>query len=116
MGVLRRSLRHERRTPGRSFRARRATFACMALAAVFVNTGALAAAQEASPEPMEYRLYVANESSDIVSRVVFRPGAGARPPVFAGRDGELALADARLEALGRGRRPGDLPVWIGFAE
>ena len=26
---------------------------------------------------MEYRLYVANESSDIVSRVVFRPGAGA---------------------------------------
>jgi len=36
-----------------------------------------AAAQEAAPEPMEYRLYVANESSDIVSRVVFRPGAGA---------------------------------------
>lgn len=52
-------------------------FACAALAAVFVHPGARAAAQEAAPEPMEYRLYVANESSDIVSRVVFRPGAGA---------------------------------------
>ena len=41
------------------------------------GSGARAAAQEAAPEPMEYRLYVANESSDIVSRVVFRPGAGA---------------------------------------
>jgi DNA-binding beta-propeller fold protein YncE len=28
--------------------------------------------------PTDYRVYVANESSDIVSRVVFRPGAGAR--------------------------------------
>ena len=52
-------------------------FACVALAAVFVHAGARAAAQEVSAEPMEYRLYVANESSDIVSRVLFRPGAGA---------------------------------------
>ena len=39
--------------------------------------GSRAAAQDASPERTEYRLYVANESSDIVSRVVFRPGVGA---------------------------------------
>ena len=52
-------------------------FACAALAAFLVHAGPQAAAQEAAPEPMEYRLYVANESSDIVSRVVFRPGAGA---------------------------------------
>ena len=43
----------------------------------FVHTGPQAAAQEAAPQGVEYRLYVANESSDIVSRVVFRPGAGA---------------------------------------
>lgn len=49
----------------------------MALAAVFVHTGLRAAAQEPPPEGVEYRLYVANESSDIVSRVVFRPGTGA---------------------------------------
>ena len=33
--------------------------------------------QTPSPDASEYRLYVANESSDIVSRVVFRPGIGA---------------------------------------
>ena len=43
----------------------------------FCGFGARAAAQESAPEGVEYRLYVANESSDIVSRVVFRPGAGA---------------------------------------
>lgn len=56
---------------------RRAVFACASLAAFLVHAGAQAAAQEAAPEGVEYRLYVANESSDIVSRVVFRPGAGA---------------------------------------
>ncbi len=56
---------------------RRAAFACMAVAAAFVHTGPQAAAQEGFPQGVEYRLYVANESSDIVSRVVFRPGAGA---------------------------------------
>lgn len=76
MDTFRSSLRHGRRSPGRGFGGRRTVFACMALAAVFVHAGARAAAQEASPA-MEYRLYVANESSDIVSRVVFRPGAGA---------------------------------------
>ena len=49
----------------------------VAMAAIPIGPGSRAAAQEGSPEPMEYRLYVANESSDIVSRVVFRPGAGA---------------------------------------
>ena len=45
--------------------------------------GSPAFAQDAPPPDdapslgTEYRLYVANESSDIVSRVVFRPGAGA---------------------------------------
>ena len=77
MDVFRRSLRHGRLMAGRGFGGRRAAFACAVLAAVFVHPGARAAAQEAAPEPMEYRLYVANESSDIVSRVVFRPGAGA---------------------------------------
>ena len=35
----------------------------------------------------------------------FRPGAGARPPVLAGRDPELALANSLLESLARGRAP-----------
>ena len=35
----------------------------------------------------------------------FQPGAGARPPVLAGRDTELALADEMLDSLQRGRRP-----------
>ena len=43
---------------------------------ILVFSGSGVAAQDVSPEPTEYRLYVANESSDIVSRVVFRPGAG----------------------------------------
>lgn len=77
MEILRRLLRHGRRAVGRGFGRRRAVFACAALASVFVHGGARAAAQEAVPAPMEYRLYVANESSDIVSRVVFRPGVGA---------------------------------------
>ena len=77
MDILRRSRRHGRQTAGCGFGGRRTTFACAVLAALFVPAGARAAAQEAAPEPMEYRLYVANESSDIVSRVVFRPGAGA---------------------------------------
>ncbi len=77
MDILGRSLRHGRRSAGRGFGGRRAVFACAALAAVFVHAGARAAAQEAASEGVEYRLYVANESSDIVSRVVFRPGAGA---------------------------------------
>ena len=77
MDVFRRSLRHGRLTARRGFGGRRAVFAWAALAAVFVHDGARAAAQEAAPEDVEYRLYVANESSDIVSRVVFRPGAGA---------------------------------------
>ena len=77
MDIFRRSPRHGWGTAGRGFRGPRAAFACVALAAVFVHAGARAAAQEASAEPMEYRLYVANESSDIVSRVLFRPGAGA---------------------------------------
>lgn len=75
--MFRGSLPHGRRTAGRGFGGRRAVFACMALAAAFVHAGARAAAQEASPGATEYRLYVANESSDIVSRVVFRPGVGA---------------------------------------
>ncbi len=47
-----------------------------AAAGAFGVAGGGVLAQDASP-PMEYRLYVANESSDIVSRVVFRPGVGA---------------------------------------
>ena len=35
----------------------------------------------------------------------FQPGAGARPPVLAGRDAELALADSLLDSLERGRAP-----------
>ncbi len=35
----------------------------------------------------------------------FQPGAGARPPLLAGRTAELALADSRLDSLERGRRP-----------
>ncbi len=35
----------------------------------------------------------------------FQPGAGARPPVLAGRDAELALANKLLSALERGARP-----------
>ena len=35
----------------------------------------------------------------------FRPGAGARPPVLAGRDSELALAHSLLDRLERGRTP-----------
>lgn len=62
---------------GRGFGGRRAAFACAVLVTLFVLAGARAGAQEAAPEGVEYRLYVANESSDIVSRVVFRPGAGA---------------------------------------
>ena len=77
MDTFRRSLRHGRRVARRGFGVRRALFSCMALAAVFGYSGVVAAAQEAPPEGVEYRLYVANESSDIVSRVVFRPGAGA---------------------------------------
>lgn len=79
MDVFRGSQAHRlrRRAAGLGFGGRRVAFACAALAAAFVHTGARAAVQETSPEPMEYRLYVANESSDIVSRVVFRPGAGA---------------------------------------
>lgn len=34
-------------------------------------------AQEAAQEPPVYRVYVANESSDLVSRVAFTPGKGA---------------------------------------
>ncbi len=45
-------------------------------ASVLIFSGPAAAAQDVSAEPTEYRLYVANESSDIVSRVVFRPGMG----------------------------------------
>ena len=77
MDTFRRSLRHGRRPAGRGFDGRWAAFAYAALAAVFVPAGARVAAQQAAPEGVEYRLYVANESSDIVSRVVFRPGAGA---------------------------------------
>ena len=54
-----------------------AALALTVLAAVAMVPGSGAAAQDAAPEGMEYRLYVANESSDIVSRVVFRPGDGA---------------------------------------
>ncbi len=35
----------------------------------------------------------------------FQPGAGARPPVLAGRDAELALANKLLSALERGAKP-----------
>jgi len=44
------------------------------------DTGGVAAAQQAEPQAGQasYRLYVANESSDVVSRVVFVPGEGAR--------------------------------------
>ena len=35
----------------------------------------------------------------------FQPGAGARPPVLAGRDAELALAETALGSLARGRAP-----------
>lgn len=37
----------------------------------------------------------------------FQPGAGARPPVLAGRDTELARADHMLDSLERGRRPSE---------
>ncbi len=37
----------------------------------------------------------------------FQPGAGARPPVLAGRDAELALAEGLLGSLERGRRPSE---------
>lgn len=35
----------------------------------------------------------------------FRPGAGAHPPVLAGRNAELTQADALLESLAKGRAP-----------
>ena len=35
----------------------------------------------------------------------FQPGAGARPPVLAGRENELALAEELLDSLEVGRRP-----------
>ena len=60
----------------RGFLVRLAVCACAAVAAILIASGSGAAAQDVSPEPTEYRLYVANESSDIVSRVVFRPGVG----------------------------------------
>ena len=60
----------------RGFPVRLAVCACAAAAAILIVSGSGAAAQDVSPERTEYRLYVANESSDIVSRVVFRPGLG----------------------------------------
>ncbi len=51
--------------------------ALAALAILPVGSGSEAGAQDAGPEDAEYRLYVANESSDVVSRVAFRPGMGA---------------------------------------
>ncbi|MEZ4416302.1 MAG: YncE family protein [Gemmatimonadota bacterium] len=56
-------------------------WAGLALAYLFGCTTLLAA--QSDPEargtrPAEYRVYVANESSDLVSRVVFAPGKGAR--------------------------------------
>ena len=45
---------------------------CAAVAAILTVSGSGAAAQHVSPEPTEYRLYVANESSDIVSMVATR--------------------------------------------
>ena len=60
----------------RGFLVRLAVCARAAAAAILIVSGSGAAAQDVSPERTEYRLYVANESSDIVSRVVFRPGVG----------------------------------------
>ena len=39
--------------------------------------GTVAAQQFSSPQPAVYRVYVANESSDLISRVAFTPGEGA---------------------------------------
>lgn len=43
----------------------------------------------------------------------FQPGAGARPPLLAGRDAELALADERLALLAAGRRPSQGVLFFG---
>ena len=73
-------LRHRRCAAGLGSGARAAACARVALIAALAFAGGRAAAQDAGPPDTpdtEYRLYVANESSDIVSRVVFRPGSGA---------------------------------------
>lgn len=43
----------------------------------------------------------------------FQPGAGARPPLLAGRDAEQALADERLALLETGRRPSQGILFFG---
>lgn len=69
-------LRPRRQGGGRDLGVLAVSCACVALAIALVFSGARAGAQDVAAAGPEYRLYVANESSDIVSRVVFRPGTG----------------------------------------
>ena len=57
-------------------RARIHGTACRVCPAVLLALSGLLPAPELLAQPPEYRLYVANESSDLVSRVVFIPGEG----------------------------------------
>ncbi len=48
-----------------------------------------------------------------LERNPFQPGAGARPPLLAGRDPERALAKERLALLETGRRPSQGVLFLG---